>query len=143
MKMVFWHGMSCYNLMESVVEMFRLSQTFCVPAMPRGPYRKVSNEGRQRIWDAWTDPVNPKSMAEIARQEGLSKATVQGVIEAMRKIHANIPLKKRGRKAKLTKSYVFPAFLPCSSTVCEPQVVQEVGSFGQEESILRNQKTVQ
>ena len=75
--------------------------------MPRGPYKKPSEETRHRIWAAVMHPSHPKSLQAVATAEGLSKSTVQGIIDAMKKANAGIALKKRGPPSKMTPAYVF------------------------------------
>ena len=74
--------------------------------MPRGPYNKVSEETRKRIWATWCDPDRSKSMKDIATAEGIPKGTVQGIINSFRKAAAGIPKKKPGPRSKLTKQCV-------------------------------------
>lgn len=74
--------------------------------MPRGPYHKPSEETRQRIWAAVNHPTNPRSLQKVATEEKLSKSTVQGIVDAMRKAQAGGVLKQRGPVSKMTPAYV-------------------------------------
>ena len=74
--------------------------------MPRGSYKLLTPETRQRIWEQHTNKETKPSMGAIARAEKLAKSTVHSVIQAKKRELAGHVPKKSGRKSKLPKACV-------------------------------------
>ena len=67
-------------------------------------------EFRERIFKLHTDPDNPKSLGQLAKDEKLAKSTIQSIVNTVRREHAKVVKKKPGPKSKLTKGCVTPTF---------------------------------